>query len=135
MSFTKDLINSGLKEKEAIIYNLLIEKGSIPVKTLVSGSGLKKGIVYKILNDLEQKKLVSQKKNSGILNFQAEHPYNLLDLKEKELGLAKKNYFSISDILPLLTATYSSGGNKPGIQYFKGLDEVKNAINGLACTD
>lgn len=129
MSFKKELMDSGLKEKEALIYDILIEKGQIPVKPLIQESGLKKGIIYKILYDLEKKKLVSQKKISGSLHFQAEHPYNLLELKDKELDLAKKNYYSINDILPLLVASYKTGGSKPGIQYFSGIEGVIEAIS------
>jgi sugar-specific transcriptional regulator TrmB len=128
MSFKKELINSGLKEKEALIYDILIDKGLTPVKPIIQESGLKKGIIYKVLYDLEKKKLVSQKKVSGALHFQAEHPYNLLELKDKELDLAKKNYYSINDILPLLVTTYKTGGGKPGFQYFTGTDGVKEAI-------
>jgi len=128
MGFKKELINSGLKEKEAIVYDILISQGILPVKSLIQKSGLKKGILYKTLYDLEKKGLVSQLKISNILHFQAEHPYNLAEIVDRDLDRAKKTAFSINELLPLLLSSYKASGAKPGIQFYEGISGVKIAI-------
>jgi len=128
MGFKKELIESGLKEKEAIVYDILISQGILPVKSLIQKSSLKKGILYKTLYDLEKKGLVSQIKISGVLHFQAEHPYNLAEIVDRDLDRAKKTAFSINELLPLLLASYKASGAKPGVQFYDGIAGVKLAI-------
>ena len=51
----------GLTKKEVDLYELLLEKGEIPVGQLIRASGLKRATVYKSLYSLESKALITKR--------------------------------------------------------------------------
>jgi len=126
--YTQELIQSGLKEKEAQIYNILISSGSLPASEIIKKSKLKRGIVYKTLYDLVDKNLVIEEKDKKKLHFKAEHPFNLSDFVEDKYKEALKNQNTLSSILPQLVTLFQSAGNKPGVKFYEGVEGIKEAF-------
>lgn len=123
--YIEDLINAGLKEKEALIYNLLLSSHEMPVNEIIKESKLKRGIVYKTLYDLEEKGLIKEITLKKKLHFRAEHPFKLSEIVDSKFKEAQKNQISLSSILPMLIATYKTAENKPGVKIYEGLEGVK----------
>lgn len=125
--FTEELINAGLKEKEALIYNTLLASGILSANEIIKKTNLKRGIVYKSLYDLIEKGLVSEDSTQKKLYFKAEHPFKLSDLVEDKYKEALKNQTTLSTILPQLISSYKASGNKPGIKIYEGVQGIKDA--------
>jgi len=126
--YLEELINAGLKEKEALIYNTLLSYGSLPANEIIKKTNLKRGIVYKTLYDLVEKELVSEKTVKKKLHFKAEHPFKLSEIVDKSFKEAQKNQATLSTILPQLISTYKAAGNKPGIKFYEGIEGIKEAF-------
>jgi len=127
--YSKILKESGLKDKEAIIYDILLEHGTLPVSEIIKKSGLKRGIVYKTLYDLQDKGLASQKIIKKRLHFSAEHPYKLSDLIEEQLKEAQNHQLTLQTYLPQLISAFKTGDNKPGVKIYEGLSGIKEVYN------
>jgi sugar-specific transcriptional regulator TrmB len=126
--YIEELINTGLKEKEAIIYNTLLSSGLLPVNEIIKKTHLKRGIVYKSLYDLIDKGLVTEDTSKKKLFFRAEHPLKLSELVEDKYNEVVKNQNTLSVILPQLVSSFKSAGNKPGIKIYEGIEGIKAAF-------
>jgi sugar-specific transcriptional regulator TrmB len=126
--FIEELINAGLKEKEALIYNTLLSSGNLPVNEIIKKTNLKRGIVYKSLYDLIEKGLVSEDSTKKKLFFKPEHPFKLSEIVEQKYKEALKNQNTLSTILPQLVSSFKSAGNKPGIKTYEGIEGIKEVF-------
>jgi sugar-specific transcriptional regulator TrmB len=124
--YIEELINAGLKEKEALIYNSLLSSGMLPVNEIIKKTNLKRGIVYKTLYDLIEKDLVSETIKNKKLHFKAEHPFKLSDFVEEKYKEAQKNQTTLATILPQLVSSFKASGNKPGIKIYEGIRGIKD---------
>src|SRR3990172_2100439 len=68
------LKQTGLSENESIIYELLLDLGVAKAGEVAKKSPLKRSLVYKILEDLTKKGLVSQITKENKKHFQVEPP-------------------------------------------------------------
>lgn len=127
--YSKTLKESGLKDKEAIIYDILLEHGILPVVEIIKKSGLKRGIVYKTLYDLQDKGLVSKQTIKKKLHFRAEHPYKLSELVEEQLRKAQNNQLTLQTYLPQLISAFKTTDNKPGVKIYEGVNGIKEVYN------
>lgn len=124
--YTEELIKAGLKEKEALIYDLLLKSDILPVNEIIKVSKLKRGIVYKTLHDLKEKGLIKELNLKKKLHYQAEHPFKLSEIIDQKLNEAQVNHNSLSSVLPLLISTYKSAKNNPGVKIYEGIEGVKS---------
>ncbi len=127
--YSKTLKESGLKDKEAIVYDILLEQGILPVLDIIKKSGLKRGIVYKTLYDLQNKGLASQLKIKKKLHFRAEHPYKLSELVEEQLKEAQNHQLTLQTYLPQLITAFKTTDNKPGVKIYEGINGIKEVYN------
>src|SRR3990167_2633295 len=113
-------LSLGLSEKESKIYRILLEIAQGSATTIITKSGLKRGITYAVLYSLEKHGLVRQYKKEGKTYFQVESPQKLLELvgkKKKEVEQVEK---SLESVLPVLSSQYKLAIGKPTIRYFEG---------------
>lgn len=127
--YSKTLKESGLKDKEAVIYDILLESGTLPVLEIIKKSGLKRGIVYKTLYDLQGKGLTTQEVIKKKLHFRAEHPYKLSELVEQQLKEAQNHQLSLQTYLPQLISAFKTTDNKPGVKIYEGVNGIKEVYN------
>jgi len=122
----KILIEAGLSEEQSLVYGSLLDRGSQKASVLTSWLGIKRGLVYKVLEQLESMGLVEKKGGVGsVAVFSPLHPNKLLDIidaRAKSILLTKE------------TVTYSLGGlaskfnlltGKPNVQFYEGVDGLK----------
>lgn len=121
------LIQLGLNESEALIYELLLEMGRKPAQDLVEPSALGRGNVYNILTSLKKKGLVTEIEGKKTV-FEAAPPSKLATLLDRERSKIDQLSASFTGILPLLTSEYNLSTGKPTIQVFEGLDGAERAI-------
>ncbi len=121
------LKQAGLSEEQAVTYEALLEKGPQKASILANWTGIKRGLTYKVLEQLENMGLVEKKGGTGtVAVFYPAHPSILLDKMDrdkKNLELAK-NMVSLG--LGNLTSKYNLLSGKPNIRFFEGEDGILN---------
>ncbi len=130
------LKQAGLSEEQAIVYESLLEKGPQKASPLASWTGIKRGLVYKILEQLENMGLVEKKGGTGtVAVFYPAHPSILLDKMDRD----KKNFELAKEIvgagIGVLSSKYNLIVGKPNVRFFEGSDAIKNITNDYPKTD
>ncbi len=125
----KILIDSGLSEDQALIYNTLLDKGSMKAGPISSWTGIKRSLVYKVLDQLISIGLVIKNESVGTVTiFSPAHPskiIEMLDKKEKELELTKD---IVSSSLGMLSSKFNLLHGRPTVQFFEGEKGVEKIL-------
>lgn len=124
------LINLGLTEDEASIYNVLLEGGFMNARTVATRTSLGRPLTYKILDDLILKDVVEKKETGGkITLFAPVHPRELeklLDKKKEEIENTKK---ALSESIGQMVSKYNLFIGKPNVQFFEGKEAIEKITN------
>lgn len=127
----KDL---GLNETEALIYELLLQHGTVEARELVIPSGLGRGNVYNALSSLEKRGLILSIQGEGKTRYQPADPSALRALLE----LQKNHFASLSatfeKTLPALASKFTLSSGKPAIQLFEGIDGCEHVLEDSLTT-
>lgn len=116
----------GLSANEALIYELLLQNGEQKAAKLANLANIKRGLVYKILTDLESKGLVIKNEPAGkVASFIANHPNKLRDLVETREQEASSARAAIDSVLPNLLSSFNLAAGKPGVRFFEGEEGIK----------
>ena len=126
------LIESGLSEEQAFIYDALLEKGPQKASALSKWTGIKNGLTYKVLDQLKSMGLVVERGGKGtVAVFTASHPSLLLgniERKEKEISLAKD---ILSKSLGGLVSKYNLIAGKPNVQFYEGVNGLEKIYEDI----
>lgn len=125
------LEKSGLKKGEAVIYDLLIRQGEMPANKIVSDTTYKRGMVYKHLEDLEHKGLVTTTTKNKKTYFRAEHPQRLLEEIEYKLQEAQMQKISMEAVLPKMSEEYVLQETRPAVIHQEGIEGIKRVFNDI----
>jgi sugar-specific transcriptional regulator TrmB len=108
----------GLEPNEAAAYLGLLELGPSKVAEIAKVANIKRTTLYTVLENLENKGLVSRELKGLKTLFKSHHPKELLRLEEER----KKDLESIFDGLAGL---YHKGGSDEHIQLYKGTKNIQ----------
>jgi len=119
----------GLSEQEAVIYEIMLRLGQAKAKEIYQKSPFKRGLVYKILDNLIEKHLIIRIDKPGKVSiFQIEHPEKidaLAEAQEKKFRYYKKN---VENIMPELISNYNLAFNKPGVKFYEGIEGMRKVL-------
>lgn len=119
------LKNAGLNEKESQVYLALLEIGQATVQEVADISGLKRPIIYVVLNEMIMKGFANLLPNKKINTYQAIDPGAI----SAQMQTSSKNF---SEMLPVFKTLVNKGGKKPKISYFNtsaGIQRIYDEIN------
>lgn len=119
------LESAGLNEKESKVYLSVLETGQTTIQGIAKISGLKRPIIYVILEELSRRGLVSDVPNKKTKTYQAADP----SIISAQMQTATKNF---SEMLPIFRTLANRGDKKPKLSYFdtkEGILGVFNEIN------
>jgi len=122
------LIQLGLQPNEALIYEILLEKGKSRARALVDESGLGRGNVYNILENLEKDGLVTTYEGKQTL-YEAADPSKLRKLVEKKKQDAKALESQFDTALSQLSSSFTLSTGRPAIQIFEGIEGIKQSLD------
>lgn len=123
------LEKTGLSKEQAAVYEVLVKQGPLPAGKLSSFAGLKRGLTYKVLGELEGLGLVEKKDEpKKVLRFEATHPLRMRDLVEKNERNAKDAREVLETVLPKLVSDFNLVSGKPGVQFYEGKEGVKEVL-------
>jgi len=123
------LKKAGLTGKEAVVFDLLLEKGESGAKEIITGTNLKRGDAYNHIYSLIKKGLVSEHAIRGRKKFSVEHPSLIgeyVEMRAKRLTEATKE---LQAVLPGLISTYNLSYHKPGVKVFEGMEGIKKVMD------
>jgi sugar-specific transcriptional regulator TrmB len=134
-NYQQSLELAGLSPEQAIIYSCLIENGQLPAGKISLKTPLKRGLVYKILDQLvEMGVIIKDEKPGKVATFEAAHPMKLNELAETKEKQAKNAQEVLKSILGPLTSDYNLKLSKPGIGYYVGAAGVEKIYDDILRT-
>jgi sugar-specific transcriptional regulator TrmB len=124
----EDLTKIGLTKDQASVYMALLSGGTAPAGKISTKTGLKRGLVYKVLEQLLELNLIEKHEQEGKTTlFSPSHPSNLkkvIESNESEIQTAKNTFNTVSSEL---NSAFNLLSGKPNIQFFegtKGMEEI-----------
>lgn len=109
----------GLTDEEAQVYYALLQLGGSYVSAIAKKSGVHRVVCYKVLDGLVAKGLVSSFLKNNIKHYAVESPTILIRKQREKLELAER-------LLPELLSVTNALAYKPKIQYYEGVEGIKN---------
>ena len=130
-NIVKSLKNTGLSDKETLVYATLLELGGAYPSRIAEVSKLNRSTVYKTLLDLSIKGLVNEIEKRNKLFYQVEKPQKLIRYAKDKVQIANEQLHRAEHALPELEGLFSLTSNKPKVLFFEGPDTVQNICNDM----
>lgn len=122
------LIELGLSDKEAAMYEALLKKGQAQIPELVESTGFKRGDTYNILAGLEAWGLLEIKQKDGKKYYSPAHPSKLKEAAAEQVKELENTKKALDGAIPDLLSMYNLAVNKPGVRFFEGKTGIKEAL-------
>jgi sugar-specific transcriptional regulator TrmB len=114
----------GLSDKEAAVYAALLSTGGAYPSRLAEITRLNRTTIYKVLENLSVRGLVSELEKRNKLFYQVENPRNLERFAQTQISRAKQQFENVESLLPVLQGLYAHADNKPIVRFFEGREGV-----------
>lgn len=111
---------AGLTNGEIKVYLALLELGPATSGPIIEKSGVSRSIIYRILEKLAQKGLVSFVARGKTRYFQAEGPNRIKDYLEEREGKFNEAKKKVEDAIPSLIALAQQAGKKSEVKIYQG---------------
>ena len=129
---TNILKQLGLNDNEILVYEELLKSGKQKASQISKKTPLKRGLIYKTLEDLEEKGLIIREDAKNIVStFTPIHPNVLKGLAENQLKTAQNAQESLQNEIGSLISMYNLANNKPGVEFYEGIEGIKKVINDV----
>ncbi len=123
--YEQTLSKAGLSADQAKIYEVLLKHGALAAGEISEKSGLKRGLTYKVLDELVALGLVAKNTKAKVLRFEPTHPLRLKELAEQKEQSAKVAQEALGGIIANLTSDFNLISGKPGVQYYEGDSAIR----------
>ena len=123
------LTQLGLDANQILIYTYLLENGASKASSIAKNTPFKRGLVYKILDELVELQIIEKDDpNGGVSIFTPFHPSALKSLAESKVRQAQNAQNHLDSDIGSLISKYNLANNKPGIEFYEGVEGVKKVI-------
>ncbi|MFH1564358.1 MAG: helix-turn-helix domain-containing protein [bacterium] len=130
------LQNFGLSDKEAKVYQTLLELGPQTVISVTKQAGVNRTTGYFVLESLQQKGLVGLTQKRKRVLYSANDPEIISHYVAKQTKEWQERLSQINKIIPELRAIYQKPTSKPTVRYYEGIDGLKNIYeDSLLCKE
>jgi len=123
----KALKEIGLSDKECAVLLVLLEKGSMYAAAIAKTAKLNRTTAYGILKELSGKGLASQIKRDGADQWQSIAPELLPGYIERRRDALTESSKAVENALPQIKLLRTKGKALPKVQFFEGVDGLKQA--------
>ncbi len=135
MDETIILTQAGLSEEQALTYQSLLDKGPQKASSLAQWTGIKRGLTYKVLQELENLGLVEKKEPAaGVATFFPLHPNGLLQSIDRKKESLDRTYENLSLSLSSLASKFNLQNSRPGVHFFEGKQGVIKVLDDSLST-
>lgn len=127
--YQESLKQLGLTTAQAGIYNILLTNGPLIARKIALLSGLKRGLAYKTLDQLEDLELVNKVERPGKTTvFAPKHPNTLLEVLEQKKRELAATTESFRGIIGQMSSDFNLITGKPSIQFYEGMDGIRTVL-------
>ncbi len=122
------LTNLGLTQEQALVYQTLLEHGFMKAGSIPAHVSMKRGLVYKVLNQLIELGLVEKHGKDAIARYAPLSPEKLnafLEKKKQELAQQEEAF---TTIYGNLKSQFNLLSGKPSVQYFEGERGIQKVV-------
>lgn len=120
------LLQFGLSPSQAEVYSLLLNIGRQKAGEIARKATIKRGLVYKALEELETMSLIERLKEVGKPDFfLPKHPENMRSHIEERLRKARDAEVLFSSHIGELASHFVLTTGKPGVRSYDGLEGLK----------
>lgn len=120
-------------KQRSTLYLLSLDK-LLQVKS-AKKTDIKRGLTYKVLDDLVEKGLVEKKEEEGKTTlFSPAHPMKLQDFVDSQHQKAKDAKSILQGALPELVSTFNLSSEKPGIKFYEGVSGLEKIYDDILST-
>ncbi len=124
----------GITDKEAVLYEALVNLGEQDAARLIKETGFKRPTVYKSLYSMAEKGLVTEVEKSGKAYFRPESPQQLLKIAESRYNELDRARSDISNLLPDLVSAFTLSTERPVVTTFQGVKGLKTIYEDMLTT-
>lgn len=129
-NYQETLKQAGLTEAQAAVYAALLTEGAQKAGHLAKKADLKRGLTYKVLEELRGFGLIEQREDaSGVSVFSPEHPTKLRALIDGRAKQIKDSELVLEGLLPALTSQFNMASGSPGISIYEGIEGIERVLN------
>src|SRR3989344_6316022 len=121
MSIVENLQKAGLTEGEAKVYTALLKLGSSTSGPIIKESKVANSIIYRLLDSLIEKGLVSYIIKEKTKYFKAANPQKIMEFIEQKKGKLDESKQLIEKMLPQLLAM-GKPLDETSVQIFEGFN-------------
>jgi len=120
----------GLTENQILVYEELLKGGTQKASQVAKKTPLKRGLIYKLLEELEELGLVIREDAEDMVSlFSPIHPNVLKGLAEQKVKEAQNAEKQLETEIGSLLSMYNLANNKPGVEFYEGLHGIEKVIN------
>lgn len=117
MNIVDELATLGINGRQAKVYIALLQLGPTTAIEVAKTTKLHHPTVYDVLENLKERRLVSENNSSGKRIFVAEDPEHLRENEESRQR-------ALDSLLPSLKELYQGSGAKPKIRFYEGVEGI-----------
>jgi len=123
-SLANALESIGFDEKESKVYLALLELGSGTATQIAEKSGLKRAIIYHVIDRLKAQGYAQDMPEEGVKKFSVTDPSRVL----QNVRTAVEDF---KYMIPVMRALQNKPGNMPRMEFFEGKDAVLSIYREL----
>jgi sugar-specific transcriptional regulator TrmB len=123
-TLVKQLRESGLGDKAAQVYAMLLTDGGAYPSAIAARTRLNRSTVYKVLTELTIQGVVNEVERGKKLYYTAESPQKLVRLTRRKADTAADQAAKAEHMLPELLTRFDAKGLRPRMRYFEGHDAI-----------
>lgn len=124
------LAGAGLSLEQAQIYEILLKNGVLPARKISQLSNMKRGLCYKVIDQLLVIGLI-EKIDKKVALFSPAHPQKLTETIEKRketLNLAEK---SLNTVLGSMVSDYNMYSGRPNTRFLEGIAGIESLYEDI----
>jgi sugar-specific transcriptional regulator TrmB len=128
--YEETLKQAGLTIEQSRIYTTLLQNGPLPARRIVLNTGIKRGLTYKALDQLEEIGLVQKKDQEGkVTKFNPIHPSKIMEIIDNRRKNLETVTESLKSVVGQMTSDYNLFSGKPNVQFFEGERGLKEVLD------
>lgn len=130
MQYTETLKQAGLSEAQALVFQALLKEKESRAGKLAKFLPLKRGLIYKSLDDLVALGLAEKQEKPGeVALYRSKHPtalQGIIDTKERSIRDAKQ---AVEGLLPALVSDFNLHSSRPGVLVYEGEEGIEAVLD------
>jgi len=120
------LLQAGLSPNELEVFQVVLSGGKITAREISRQvAKINRPNVYKVLSELQKKKLVRKTSKGKINAFQISDPYHFRDLLAEKRRKLAETTDRIEQVLPEIMSMYHFTTDRPSVRYYQGADGLE----------